>query len=64
MEWIAKYGVDNLVWFAGYSDICLAEARANELSAMPEDERQSLIQKNNPTQADLSPRIWGDDATE
>jgi hypothetical protein len=21
MEWIAKYGVDNLVWFAGYSGI-------------------------------------------
>ena len=60
MEWIAKFGVDNLVWFAGYSDIRLAEARADELGAMPEAERQRLILKGNPTQADLSPRIWGE----
>ncbi|MNE02168.1 hypothetical protein D3C80_946350 [compost metagenome] len=61
MEWIAKYGVDNLVWFEGYPDIVLAHARADQLKDMSEDERRSLFLAGNPTQADLSPRIWGSD---
>ena len=64
MEWIAKYGVDNLVWFEGYSDVALAQARANQLADMSEDQRRSLFMTGNPTQADLSPRIWGSDKEE
>ncbi|WP_420472034.1 hypothetical protein [Brevundimonas sp. FT23042] len=64
MEWIAKYGVDNLVWFEGYSDIALAQARADQLGNMSEDQRRSLFLKGNPTQADLSARIWGSDKEE
>lgn len=64
MEWIAKYGVDNLVWFEGYSDVALAQARANQLADMSEDQRRSLFMTGNPTQADLSPRVWGSDKEE
>ena len=53
MEWIAKFGVDNLVWFEGYADVALAQARADGLSAMPEDQRRSLILRGNPTLIDL-----------
>lgn len=64
MEWIAKYGVDDLVWFEGYADVALAQARANQLNDMSEDERRSLFLTGNPTQADLSPRVWGSDKEE
>lgn len=64
MDWIVKYGVDNLVWFEGHGDIALAQAHADRLSDMSEDQRRSLILKGNPTQADLSPRIWGSDEEE
>jgi hypothetical protein len=58
MEWIAKYGVDDLVWFEGYSDIMLAQVRADELAALSEEQRRGLVLRGNPTQADLSSRIW------
>lgn len=64
MEWIVKYGVDNLVWFEGYSDIALAQARADQLGNMSEDQRRNLFLKGNPNQADLSARIWGSDKEE
>lgn len=64
MEWIAKYGVDDLVWFEGYSDIAGAETRAAELLDLSEDQRRSLFLNGNPTQADLTPRIWGSDKEE
>jgi predicted GIY-YIG superfamily endonuclease len=64
MEWIAKYGVDSLVWFEGYADVALAQARADQLADMSEDQRRCLFLNSNPTQADLSPRIWGSDEEE
>jgi hypothetical protein len=64
MEWIVKYGVNDLVWFQGYADITLAQARADQLSDMSEDQRRSLIRNGNPTLVDLSPRIWGSDEEE
>jgi predicted GIY-YIG superfamily endonuclease len=64
MEWIAKFGVDNLVWFEGYSDVALAQTRADDLWSMSEDQRQSVIVSGNPTMTDLSPRIWGSDKEE
>lgn len=64
MEWIAKYGVDDLVWFEGHSDVGLAQTRADELWDMSEDQRRSIFLKDNPTHADLTPRIWGSDHEE
>jgi predicted GIY-YIG superfamily endonuclease len=58
MDWIPKYGVDNLVWFEGYVDIALAQARADQLRNMSEDERRSLVLRGNPAQVDLCARIW------
>ena len=59
MEWIAKFGVNDLVWFEGYSDIRLAQTRADGLWSMSEDQRRGMILCGNPTLTDLSPRIWG-----
>ncbi|WP_396592963.1 hypothetical protein [Brevundimonas sp. R86498] len=64
MEWIAKFGVNDLVWFEGYSDVALAQNRADALWSMSEDQRRSLILGGNPTLTDLSPRIWGSDKEE
>ncbi len=62
MEWIPKFGVDNLVWFEGYSDIALARARAIQLTDMSDDQRRNLFLQGNPTQGDLSYRVWGSDS--
>lgn len=59
MEWIAKFGVDDLVWFEGHSDVALAQTRADELRDMSEYQRRSVFLKDNPTQTDLTSRIWG-----
>lgn len=59
MEWIAKFGVDDLVWFEGYSDVARAKARADEVRSMSEDQRRSLVLSSNPTLTDLTARIWG-----
>ncbi|RYF31453.1 MAG: hypothetical protein EOO23_02505 [Comamonadaceae bacterium] len=64
MEWIAKFGVNDLVWFEGYSDLALAQTRADDLWSMSEDQRRSLILGGNPMLTDLSPRIWGSDNEE
>lgn len=64
MDWIPKFGVDNLVWFQGYSDMALADARAETLRGMSDDDRRRLVLKSNPRQADLSPSIWGSDNDE
>jgi hypothetical protein len=61
MQWIAKYGVDDLVWFEGYADRNIADQRVADLRSMSEAGRRDLIQRNNPDQVDLSPRIWGSD---
>lgn len=61
MEWIAKFGVDDLVWFESFSDIAHAQTRADQLEEMPEGQRRSLFLNGNPEQSDLSPRIWGSD---
>lgn len=61
MEWIAKYGVDDLVWFEGHADYNNATQRAAELRVMTESERRELVRRHNPEQLDLSSRIWGSD---
>lgn len=64
MEWVSKFGVDDLVWFEGFSDTAHAQTRADQLGGMPEVQRRSLFLNGNPAQADLSPRIWGSDEEE
>lgn len=64
MDWIAKFGVNDLVWFEGYSDVARAQARADELRSMSEDQRRSFVLSGNPTLTDLTARIWGSDKEE
>ena len=64
MEWIAKFVVNDLVWFEGYPDVALAQTRADALWSMSEDQRRSLILRGDPTLTDLSPRIWSSDEEE
>lgn len=59
MDWIARYGVDHLVWFEGHDDVSLAERRAHELSMLTEDKRQEIIAISNPSKKDLTDQIWG-----
>lgn len=61
MEWIAKYGVDDLVWFEGFTDVNLANRRVADLRSLTHKERRDLVERSNPDHADLSPRIWGSD---
>lgn len=60
MAWIAKYGVDNLVWFEAF-DTSAAEVRAKELRSLSEAQRESVFLRHNPDRSDLTPRIWASD---
>jgi D-serine deaminase-like pyridoxal phosphate-dependent protein len=60
MEWIAKYGVDNLLWYEGYPR-SEAEQFRKSLSAAPEERRQKIFLRNNSERRDLSRRIWSSD---
>ena len=57
MEWIAKFGVDDLVWFDSWSNELSALARVEELRSLTEEEREAIFLKHNPERIDLYPRI-------
>lgn len=60
MEWIVKYGVDNLVWFEAYL-ASEAEQYKKLLDEAPEEDRQAIFLPHNPERLDLAPRIWSSD---
>jgi hypothetical protein len=61
MDWIAEYGVNDLVWFEAFSDEAAGHAHAAELRGKTEIERQSLFRRYNPNGSNLARRIWSSD---
>lgn len=57
MDWIAEFGVDNLVWFDSCSNELAARKRMEELRAMTEEERAAVFLEHNPDRLDLYHRI-------
>lgn len=53
----ARYNCDRLVWFERHQDVRIAIAREKELKGWRREKKIALIEKVNPTWADLS-RDW------
>jgi putative endonuclease len=53
----AKYNCDRLVWFEHYQDIAKAISRETQLKKWSRAKKIALIERMNPTWADLS-RDW------
>jgi putative endonuclease len=53
----AQYNCDRLVWFESFQDIAMADARERQLKGWTRAKKSALIEKVNPTWADLS-RDW------